>query len=382
MIKVLHIINDLKMGGVSSVLYNLLSNTKGNEFDYEIVNLSGVEEQSMIDLFSGLQIKIHNLNYSFEEGYTLKDYFKKAYFRGNYRQRNKGLVDFISSRDPQILHFHTLPRELLLGKMVLKKKPVSLMFTDHTMRVNSSELRLLSKLMIRFPFREFYRGYFVIAVSNAVSDYIKEQKIVSCLRGLKVINNRIPNNPNRIQYHNKSNLNIVYVSRITPAKGQLDLINAWALLPKLNCKLFIVGPDEMNGAVHEFVKRSNCLNEIEFTGPITNVGEFLAEMDIGVFPSHKEGLPIALLEMMQVGLPCVVSDIDEIRAIVTDMYNGLYFKCGNVQELKEKILEMIRNEKLREEIGVFAASTIEKSYSETTTSLIDEYENVYLNLLK
>ncbi|MDP2388222.1 MAG: glycosyltransferase family 4 protein [Bacteroidota bacterium] len=379
--KVVHIINDLRMGGVSSVLYSLVKDHKNSTYSYEILNLSGIQEPEMLKLFESTGIAMHCLNYQFEDGYGLKDQFKKAFLIRKYMKKNQGIVDFIANLKADVLHFHTLPRELMLGRIAAKKAKCELVFTDHSMRISSNEIKKISKLLIRYPFREFYRNYNVIAVSDSVKKYLDDQKISSVLRSLKVINNKIPDVSFRIKYTSKVNLNFVYVSRISLVKGHKDLIQAWSLLPEMNLTLHIVGPDEMNGSIQKLAKSLTCKNKIVFTGPLTNVGEFLTGMDAGVFPSHREGLPVALLEMMQVGLPCVVSDIDEIKNIVSDQKNCLQFKCGDSESLAEQIIKLAKSEKLRERIGISAAKLVQNQYSQRSLSLREEYELTYNAIL-
>lgn len=380
-IKVLHVINDLKMGGVCTVLFNILKNCNSKQYSYEILNLSGFEDSEMKILYNSLEIKRYNLAYKFEEGYSLFHQFKKAFFKKSYLYENRQTIKFIENLNPDILHFHTLPRELMLGRGIQTKTSCKLVFTDHSKRVNKAELNFFSKLLIDFPFRSFYRSYNVIAVSKSVESYIKDLGIDKVLESLTVVNNKIPYNDYRIDYITKSQLNIVYVSRISLTKGHDDLIKAWALLPSLNLTLHIVGADELGNKVQNSVASFKMNNKIVFTGPRNDVAEFLKKNDIGVFPSHLEGLPIALLEMMQVGLPCIVSDIDEIKSIVSDYVNCIQFKCGDSRQLSNKIIELVKDRELREKIGKAAANLTEKHYSQQKLSLTEEYEIVYNEIL-
>jgi len=379
--RIVHIINDLRMGGVSSVLYSLIKDHEKSKYTYEILNLSGIEEPAMLALFNSTGILMHRLNYKFEDGYSLKHQFKKAFLVADYVKRNRLVLKAIKDLNADILHFHTLPRELMLGRLAMQNKKCELVFTDHSMRISSKEIGFISKLLIRYPFRVFYRKYHVIAVSQSVANYLREQKIDVVLRSLKVVNNKIPHSMFRIEYMDKLNLNIVYVSRISLVKGHSDLIMAWSLLPALNLTLFIVGPDEMKGKIQEMADKLNCKNKIVFTGPNSNVSDFLKNMDIGVFPSHREGLPVALLEMMQIGLPCVVSNIDEIKNIVTDEKNCLEFSCADSNDMAAKILKLVKDRALREKIGRSAAELVQNSYSQKDLSLREEYEITYDSII-
>lgn len=381
-IKVIHVVNDIKVGGVSVVLFDLLSQSKSSPFLFEIVNLSGVIDKQLKEMLFNLDIRVHNLTYKFEEDFSLISQFKKAIFKRKYFEKNKEIINYISKLKPTILHFHSLPRELMIGQFVAKTEQCKLIYTDHLARVKLEEIKWISKFLLKWPLKSFYKGYYVIAVGQPVESYIKTFGIDSVLVGLKIIQNKIKRSDTRINYLFKSEINIVYVARISSVKGHWDLINAWMLIPKLGLHLYIVGPDEMEGKVQKYVSENVFQNKITFTGSISNVKDFIEKMDIGVFPSYKEGLPIALLEKMQIGLPCIVSDIAELSVIINDGYDGLVFKLGNTAELASSISKLALDLKLRKYLGQNASKTIEGNFVSKLGGIDKEYELVYEELLK
>ena len=380
--KVVHVVNDLIVGGVSSVLFDLVKNSKTSKFKYEIINLSGNYDESVISLFKQLEIKVHNLDYKFEPGYGLIDQYKKAIRKSKYRTENLRIIKYIANLEADILHFHTLPRELMLGREVNKIRRSILVFTDHSTRLKKSEMKKVSVRLVRYPFKQFYKNYHVIAVSSSVANYIKSFEIHKGLKSLTVITNKIPERYDQISYVRKTNINVVYVSRIFNGKGHPELMEAWAALGDTESRLYIIGPDNMDGKIQNLAEKLKISSDVIFTGSINNVKDFLKNMDIGVFPSHKEGLPLALLEKMQIGIPCVVSDIEELTAIVKDRQNGLVFKCGDVKDLQQKLGILIKDEQLRERLGIQAANTVKDVFVSKIDGLDQEYEVYYSNILK
>jgi glycosyltransferase involved in cell wall biosynthesis len=57
---------------------------------------------------------------------------------------------------------------------------------------------------------------------------------------------------------------------------------------------------------------------VSFRGFVRDVPAFLRELDLFCLPSRHEALPLALLEAMAAGLPCVATDVGDVRAAVAD----------------------------------------------------------------
>ncbi|MGF0032183.1 glycosyltransferase [Bariatricus sp. SGI.154] len=110
---------------------------------------------------------------------------------------------------------------------------------------------------------------------------------------------------------------------IIPLKNQRFLIELLPDLLKNNCDtvLMLIG----GGKKEDIDNLKNLANQLGveenviFTGAVMNVNEYLSALDVFVFPSFREGTPLALLEAQTNGLPCIVSDCVPRDAFVTDL---------------------------------------------------------------
>ena len=75
--------------------------------------------------------------------------------------------------------------------------------------------------------------------------------------------------------------------------------------------------------------------------------------DIFVFPSiEAEGQPLVILEAMAAGLPIITTDQGCIRETIIDGENGFIIEENNISRLADKVLQLISNNMLRQQMGI------------------------------
>lgn len=82
-------------------------------------------------------------------------------------------------------------------------------------------------------------------------------------------------------------------------------------------------------------------------GERADVLRFFRIADAFALPSFVEGLPIALLEAMAIGLPSISTNVYGIPEAITDGETGLLIKAGNAEQLVAKITELSHDAQLR-----------------------------------
>lgn len=130
----------------------------------------------------------------------------------------------------------------------------------------------------------------------------------------------------------KDELVMGHVGNFTPAKNYLFLIDifreAKQLVPCL--KLLLVGNDigDIANEVKEKVKTLGLEDSVIFTGVRSDVPNLLQAMDVFVFPSNYEGLPMTMVEAQASGLPCLISDKVPIECKMTDLVQQIPLANG------------------------------------------------------
>ena len=146
------------------------------------------------------------------------------------------------------------------------------------------------------------------------------------------------------QFGLQKNSYFLYLGRIVPEKGEHYLIQAFKQL-ETDKKLVIAGgASDTDDYMKQLKELASGDDRIVFTGFVQ--GELLQELYsnayIYVLPSDLEGMPLSLLEAMSFGNCCLTSDIPECTEVIG--HHGFSFKKGNVEDLKEKLQELCKQE--------------------------------------
>jgi len=87
--------------------------------------------------------------------------------------------------------------------------------------------------------------------------------------------------------------------------------------------LLLIGKDSNDPTVRMMVDEMGLSGSVIFTGVRSDVNELLQAVDVFLFPSIQEGLPVSLIEAQAAGLPCIVSDTITEEVRVTDLVEFL-----------------------------------------------------------
>lgn len=116
-----------------------------------------------------------------------------------------------------------------------------------------------------------------------------------------------------------SQLVIGHVGNFTPAKNHSFLLEVFrqALCMEPSAKLLLVGGGDGMQSAREKAQAMGIADHVIFTGVRSDVPQLMQAMDVFVFPSLYEGLPVTMVEAQAAGLPCVISDRVPGECVVT-----------------------------------------------------------------
>ena len=176
----------------------------------------------------------------------------------------------------------------------------------------------------------------------------------------------------------------LFVGRIVRDKGINELVAAFKRLneefPKT--RLWLVGFFEENLDPVSSTTKSI----IESNKSIEAVGEKLADellsyyaaSDCFVFPSYREGFPNTVIEAGAMDLPCIVTDINGSREIISQGENGIIIPSKNEELLYKAMKQMITDEKGRKKMTGNARKMIADRFEQSFVRqcLYDYYEEI------
>lgn len=155
---------------------------------------------------------------------------------------------------------------------------------------------------------------------------------------------------------------ITTVSRLIYAKGVQDLVSAFPRIKQEvpNVRLLVVGDGPYREELERLARQVDG-KDIVFLGrvPRQQVAEVLSITDVFVSPSYSESLSARILEAGAVGVASVATDVGGTREVVESYKTGLLVAPGAVDELGEKVCELLKNRDLREELAANMRRNIE-----------------------
>ena len=151
---------------------------------------------------------------------------------------------------------------------------------------------------------------------------------------------------------------IVFMGRLVYEKDVGAVIDCFdKIAPLCNWRLEIIGDGEELEILQKKVIKSKYKDRIRFGGWVERPRSVLACAGIFVLTSRYEGFGIALAEAMSLGTPCVSFDCPfGPGEIIENGRSGILVPNGDVDKFAEALLRLVRDLKLRAELGAAAIS--------------------------
>ena len=162
-------------------------------------------------------------------------------------------------------------------------------------------------------------------------------------------------------------------ARLVPQKAVGDLLAAVAQVPQLHLLVLGDGPEGPRLRQHPLVRSGRAL----FLGARDDVSACLPALDLFALASHWEGEPIALLEAMACGLPCVASHTPDTAELLQAAGVGQLVPIGAPSQLAAALMQLGADRARRRAWGAggrtFACS---RSYAQQAAQVLAVYRSL------
>jgi glycosyltransferase involved in cell wall biosynthesis len=363
--KVLHLVEDLKIGGLERIIASIVVGLDRNKYDVKIWCLArgGQIAEELID--KGMEVKILGMN----------TYYNPSKIIALSRLFRKEQVD--------ILHTHGYFGSTF-GRLAAILARVGIIVTHvHTTYHDFNKRNILIERFLSL-FTEK-----IICISEAVKKFVVEIEGINEEKTCLIYNGIDPPQISSLESgisrrsfgFSNSDFVIITVASLTPHKGHQVLIDAIKIVSSKydNLRLLIVGEGILRHSLEAYAKRLQIFSNVVFTGQRKEVAPLLKIANLFILPStEREGLGIALIEAMAAGLPVIGTRLGGIPEVIEDQINGFLVTPANSEELASFIERLITDLPTRDKMGEMGR----KIYTEKFTSarMINDIESLYDNL--
>ncbi|MCL4435524.1 MAG: glycosyltransferase family 4 protein [Thaumarchaeota archaeon] len=183
---------------------------------------------------------------------------------------------------------------------------------------------------------------------------------------------------------------VVFIGRLSPEKRVEDLLESLRYLKQqygVISKSKIVGNGPLQKKLAAKADMLGVSDYVQFTGQLSEqeLQNTLKTSRIFVLPSAREGFSIATAEAMANGLPVIMAvppvpeEAGGALNLIDNGANGLTYPLGNIAELADRIMTLLKDDKLRSNLGTashqkaaqFNWDNIAKTYEETLTKIVE-----------
>jgi glycosyltransferase involved in cell wall biosynthesis len=368
--KVLHVIHDLRCGGVEKLFLLIIDGLQKRG----VVENVGCVMADKLDFLSSGDAKIITL------GLPIRDSILSIALMSPYELFV--LMRTIMREDPDIIFAHNTSAEQLLASIagrILGKKVVVLKYeqrdTHHFGRrfIDPVNYSLCNKIVVISDATE----------DEVVSMGVPRSKISHIRNGKQKKQHMLSQKEARDRLGLAQNgLILGMVDRMHPVKNHAGMIRAMkdVLAIQDDAKLVIVGDDPVvsyKKSLEELVQKNGLEMNVIFLGERKDVEDIYPAFDIFVHPSFSEGgCPLAVLEAACAGLPMVLGKVGGVK----DLPEGcaLMIQPKDDKALAEALKKLIKDPELRKEYGRKAKAVVRNELS--SDRMLEGYENLFKRL--
>ena len=298
--RILHMIGSFEVGGSQALVINYYKAMDRSKIQFDFI-VDHPDRMALAEVVRSMGARIYEM-----PSFTGKNYF----------QVKKAWKTFFSEHpEYKILHSHVRSYASVYIP-IAKKHGLKTVIHSHSTS-NGKGLVSIVKRILQYPLR--YQADYLMACSNEAGRWLYGKK--ACLKDNYVfLPNAIDTEKYRYseetadKYRKELGLTdrfvIGHVGRFHEAKNHMFLLDVFAGICKKrsDAVLLLVGDGDLRDSIKEKIHTLGLEDRVILTGNRSDVPDLMKAMDVFVFPSKWEGLPVTVVEAQAAGLTCYISD--------------------------------------------------------------------------
>ena len=354
--RVLHLVEDMRTGGIERVIAALACGADKTKFNTEVWCLSRGGEVADSLAAQGITVKVLGM---------------PARFALSFAPRLSGLL---KAHKAAVVHCHGYTA-CTVGRAaaVLAHTPVIIAHQHSVYTEYSLRLRLTERFLGCFSDR-------IICCSEAVRDFVVRQEKLPRALTTVVYNGTEPASTTpgpqarRTLGLAENEFVVGAVASFVENKGHAYLIKALRTVP--NAKLVFIGSGPLREELERLANAEGVGGRVIFAGLYANVFDVLDAFDVLALPSvYREGLSLALVEGLSLGKPLLVSDLQGMREVVFNGENGLLVPPADTPALAAALEKLSKDDALRARMGQKSLELYRQRF--TLRQMLDGVEKIY-----
>jgi len=360
--RILIALNNSKVSGIENFALTLVQNLDKDKYEF----VMAIPETGVItEEFKKIGVEYFIFNHNLINPYSFKGIVKLFFFllknRFDVIHAQAGII-------PCILGF-------FLGVKFRIEHRHGLDFTEE-LRENMSYLRIKYE---------------------SVKKYFVNMTLTGCERDRVYLINKFKYNPDKvITLYNgvsdffadkpgkdeKGHITVGTIGRLMPQKAQEYFIEMAKAIEDTNTQMNIVyeiwGDGGMYPELSALINKYNLGSKVLLKGYASDLKKTYSGFDVFVLTSQYEGIPYVILKSMSAKVPVVSTDVGGINEIIKNGVNGILVPFGDVDNLKESVLKILKNKSFKDKIVLNAYNDYKDNWTiEKTISKMDKiYNNV------
>ncbi len=367
MVKVLHLVEDLKTGGAERVIADIALGLSRKRFNPAVWCISAGGDIARELLSKKMEVRIPGIS--------------------NYHNpfRIISLARLLGKEKPDIVHTHGYFASVI-GRLAARLAGRSILITHvHSTHWEYKKRHLrMERFLSRFTRR-------IVCCSRAVENFVVGQEGIHPSKTAVVYNGvdeeRFSGIPNGSRVRARLGIRpespvVGTVSSLTAHKGHAyflraatKILNAFA-----ETKFLIVGDGPLRPLLEAQAEEDHIKPAVMFLGLRKDIPDLLSAMDVFVLPSSgREGLGIAAIEAMAAEKPVVATNIGGIPEVVRNGMTGLLAPPKNEEALAEAVIQLLKNPEMARHMGKQGKLRVKEKF--TLKKMVQEMEKIYENEL-